>query len=210
MSILLALQGGGTTHNAQVAFDGVGALALAATNENRAAVSLDAAGSLTLMAVNESRGAVAFDGTGDLTAAAQVAETQLGAVSLDGMGDLTAEGVTERALGVAAPIGYPVRIKRKRTAEEELKELLERVSARTLYEEISESPTVSQPAKERAANVVRPFAKSNKLLVPPSAVDWQSIESEIARVQALLVIWEAEVHTRLLEADDEEVLLAAL
>lgn len=112
--------------------------------------------------------------------------------------------------GVPAPVGRPVyiRTKRRRSIEEKIKDLVD-LSARELYEDILEAP-VPERIKVEAAAVLRPFARSNKLVPPPLAIDWPAVDAELARVREMLRIWEREVLAREMELDDEEVLLASL
>lgn len=116
MSLLLALQGGGggTTHNASIALNGVGSLTVAAVKESRASVSFDGVGAAVFSAVNENLATVAFAGSGNLSAAAIVAGTQLAAVALDGSGDLSvsAEVVAAAPAADALPTQVPAGIVR--------------------------------------------------------------------------------------------------
>lgn len=110
----------------------------------------------------------------------------------------------------AAPTGgsgYPTYVRRRRSLEERLRDLVD-LSARELYEDVISAP-VPESVKQEAAKVIRPFASSNKLVPPAPSVDWPVMEKELVRVRELLRIWQAEVLAREIEQDDEEVLLLA-
>jgi hypothetical protein len=61
------------------------------------------------------------------------------------------------------------------------------------------------PAAEEAADVVRPFAKSEAAIPTVAAVDWKAVRRDVDAVKQLLAIYRR--HLDLLDDDDEVAML---
>jgi hypothetical protein len=78
-----------------------------------------------------------------------------------------------------------------------------------LYGELTDDD-VPQEVQVQAAQLVKPFVgkADRQVAIPlPSAVDWSALERDAQRVRALIELWRRQEMVRLIEEEDEFLLL---
>ena len=81
---------------------------------------------------------------------------------------------------------------------------------REIYEGVIEE--APQKIRKQAAKIIKPFIEAGikSIEVPPAnAIDWKALERDVAKVSALLVLWEAQVDMLREEEDILLLLMAA-
>lgn len=206
MSLLLALQGGGTTHNGAVAFDGVGALTLAAVNENRASVAFSGVGVIIATAVNENRASVAFDGAGNITALA-VNENRA-SVSFDGVGDLllTADVVLAEGAEPDTHDGFGGHRRRRERAFVMDFRRFDQVRDRGVREQLEAAFNVFERAPEQVQEQVREIVRPYAVSTTPRTlmIDTKPLARSVASINALMNLYLEELARRREQDRDED------
>lgn len=71
------------------------------------------------------------------------------------------------------------------------------------YKELEKIPEV----KEAAAEIVRPYAKTQASIPKPKSIDWQAFAKDVQRTRELIELWQRQTEDRATLEDDEEVAL---
>lgn len=77
--------------------------------------------------------------------------------------------------------------------------------AKEMYREIvAEAP---KEIKAQAAKIVRPYTKATRPIPKPQSVDWEALNAEADRVQALFRLWREEIDH---QEDEEELIFLTI